>query len=191
MDKKHRIYQYLVNHSGKEIRQAHIKDVCNCTKMYTSKTLKQLINKGIVIKERRNTIRVINPYLLCSIIAFERKLPKPILFRAPIYKDMMHILNKTTHSITNTSALEILNNQKPDIIHTHVLTKDVDFLLDNFNTTKRSANLIIYPAFPPQFNNQQITKGHYLCTDYDIYIDLLQSGRTKEALEFAKENKLF
>lgn len=191
MIKKYRIYQYLINHSGKEIKQSYIKEVCNCTKMYSSKTLKQLINKGIVIRERRNTIKVINPYILCSILAFERKLPKPVLFRAPIYRDMMHILNKTTHSITNTSALEIKNKEKPRIIHAHVLVKDVDFLLDNFNTARRDANLIVYPAFPSQFNTQQINKGHYLATDLDIYVDLLQHGKTKEAISFAHENKLF
>lgn len=191
MSKKLRIYQYLVNHSGKEIKQSYIKEVCNCTKMYTSKILKQLIKKRIVLRERRNIIRVINPYLLCSIIAFERKLPKPILFRTPNYKDTIHILNKTIHSITNNSAIEVKNNKKPDIIRAHVLVKDVNFLLDNFNTTKRSANLIVYPAFPPQFNRQQLIQGHYLATDYDIYIDLLQGGRTKDALKFARKNELF
>ncbi|MHA1756014.1 MAG: hypothetical protein ACTSVV_04535, partial [Promethearchaeota archaeon] len=129
--------------------------------------------------------------ILCSVLAFERKLPKPILFKAPNYKDTIYILNKTTHSITLTSALQIKKNQRPKIIHAHVLVKDVDFLLDNFNTIRRRANLIIYPAILSQFNNQQITNGHYLATDHDIYVDLLQHGKTKEAIKFAKENTLF
>lgn len=191
MSKKLRIYQYLVNHSGKEIKQSYIKEVCNCTNMYASKALKQLANKGIIIRERRNTIRVINPYLLCAIIAFERKLQKPLLYRTPSYKDTIFILNKTLYSITGPSAVDIKQDKTPQTLYAHVLTKDINFLNDNFNTTPREANLIIYPSLPSQFNTQQIHKDHYLATDYDIYTDLLQHGRVKEAVTFAEENKLF
>ncbi|VVB76433.1 Uncharacterised protein [Candidatus Tiddalikarchaeum anstoanum] len=192
MKAKQKIYHYLVNRAGKEVWQSNISKHCSCTPVFVTKVIKELIKLGVVSKNSKNTIEVNNPFLLCSLLAVQHRLPKPVYFSTPEFEDTMLILNKTTYSIALTSAVELLNNKKPDKIHAHLLEKDMDKLFDTLNpSNEKEANLIVYPAEQHQFTRQLLIRGIYTTTEYDTYTDLLRQNNIKEALKFSKENKLF
>jgi len=190
MFKKHRIYSFLISTPYKDIKQKSIHEICNCTPEYTSKLLKKLQKKGIVEKNNKNTVKLIQPLKLCFILSFEEQQKKPLLYQITNLKDLKQVLSKTIYSITNESAILIKSDEKPKTIFAYVLGKDIDIIDENFQRVRKNPDLIVYPSDHFRFIKQQLINETFLATDFEIIVDLLKSNKTKEAMKYLIENNL-
>ncbi|MBN1923826.1 MAG: hypothetical protein JW791_03645, partial [Nanoarchaeota archaeon] len=186
-----RVYNFLLNNAYKKINQSTITTACHCTPEYTCKIIKKLKNKGVIIKNSRNSLFVNNPLILSFLLSFEQKTPTPVMYKTPGYEDAISVLNDTIYSLTLDSAEKIKQNKKPKIIQAYVLGKDLQTLDNKFTRTTRDANLVVYQADHFRFLNQQMVNNTFLATDYEIFTDLLRASKTGKAFKFAKDFKLF
>jgi DNA-binding Lrp family transcriptional regulator len=172
------IYEYLLHYSYKKIYQIDIAKFLKCSKMLVSKVVRELEVKGIIARDTKNAVAVINPLLLASHLAFEDEIIKPLYFEAPDYKDTLTVLKKSLYLITSKSAEQIKNNQEPKIITAHVLEQHLSTIKQYFNQvlTIKKANLIIYPAKPIKFLTNDIINGINLANKWQINMDLLRKN---------------
>jgi len=183
--------EFLINNAHKEIRQSIIHTMCNATPAYACKLLKELKSKGIIEKNYRNTIKVINPLMLCFLLAYEKKLPKPAMFKTTNYKNVMSVLQNTIYSFTLGTAVKIRENNQPSIIYAYVLGKDMQLLEKEFTRTRRNPDMVIYPADSFKFLKQELVNNVFTATLPDLFTDFLRAGKTSEAFRLAKKYKLF
>ncbi|MFA5302918.1 MAG: hypothetical protein WC393_00075 [Candidatus Nanoarchaeia archaeon] len=180
---KHRIYEYILNLSHKKIFQVDIAKNLHCTEMYVSKIVKELEKKGIIIKENKNALAVINPFMICCALAFEKDKEKPLYFQAPDFEDTIQVLNKITkyYALTCESANKIKKNEIPKIIQAHLLEKHIITLKENFNQVPRpeNANLIVYPANIMKFMYTNEKNGIKLANEWQILIDKIRENNLR------------
>ena len=146
---KQRIHEYLMHSAHKKVYQVDIAKDLNCTEMHVSKTIKELRKKGIIVKQGKNAVAVINPYLLCAGLAYETMPESPLYFQAPEFKDVLAVLRKAKYyCITSESAKLIKEGKVPKIITARILVKDIPLLREYFNEVihPSKANLTIYPS---------------------------------------------
>ncbi|MDD4353207.1 MAG: hypothetical protein PHN56_01980 [Candidatus Nanoarchaeia archaeon] len=190
---KLRIYEYLLRNHKLEIFTALISEKLKCSNMFVSKTIKELIAKNIAYKDAKNSVKIINPFLLATYLAYSENFPSPLFFEMPEYKDLIFILNKTLYSITLDSAVEILNNKIPSKIYAYVDEDDVEHLFNYLNPlNKESGNcLIVFPQKSEFFTSFQSINEVLLANNYQIFIDLLRVNKISAANKLLKDENLF
>jgi hypothetical protein len=144
--------------------------------MLVSKVIKELELKGIIGRDSKNSLAVINPTLLSSYLAFEQERIKPIYFQAPDYKDTIAVLKKTLYLITSKSAQEIMNNKEPKIITAYILENHLNLIKQYFNEvpSEEKANLIIYPVKPIKFLTNDSIKEINIANKWQLHMDYLR-----------------
>ncbi|MDD4353873.1 MAG: helix-turn-helix domain-containing protein [Candidatus Nanoarchaeia archaeon] len=179
---KQRIHEYLLNCAHRKVFQVEIAERLNCTQMHVSKTIRELKKKGIITKEGKNAVAVINPFLLCANLAYETEKEKPLYFQAPDFEDIMQILKKTKYyAITSESAKIIKNNKIPKIITARILNKDLPLLKEYFNEVIKpeKANLIIYLSNIMKFMLTQNHNEIELANEWQLMYDLIRENKMK------------
>lgn len=172
------IYEYLLHYSHKKIYQIDIAKFLKCSKMLVSKAIKELEAKGIIARDTKNAVAVINPLLLASYLAFEQEQPKILYFQAPDYKDVLAVLKKTLYLISSKSAEQIKKDEEPKIITAHILENHISILSKYFNQviSKEKANLIIYSAKPIKFLTNDVIKEVNIANKWQLLIDDLRKN---------------
>lgn len=186
--KKHRIYHFLLNYPNKTILQKEISNYCKVTPEYCSKIIKKLKKKKVIIKENKNTVKLINPLMLIFLLNFEEKEIKPLLFKTPSFKDTISILNRTIYSLTGESAIQIKEGKKVKKMDVLLLGKDLELIEKNFQRVRKNANLKIYIKDHFSFLNQYYKNDIALTSDAEITLFLLYQGKLKEAISFFLKN---
>ncbi|VVB74364.1 Uncharacterised protein [Candidatus Tiddalikarchaeum anstoanum] len=191
MIKRHRVYNLLINNAYKSLKQAVIPATCKCTTVYSSRLVKKLLKKNILQKHAKNSILVSNPLMLAFILGFEKDFGIPLCFKFSNYNDAITILNTTTYSLTLDSALSIKRGLVPKKLQAYVLGKDIPELMENFTTSVKDPDLIVYSSDMFRFLHQNLVNNVFTVSDWDLLVDLLANSAVNTALTFAKEFKLF
>ncbi|MDD5053967.1 MAG: hypothetical protein PHT91_03875 [Candidatus Nanoarchaeia archaeon] len=177
------IYEYLLNSCHKRVYQTDIAKDLNCSKMHVSKVIKELIIKGIIVKDSKNSVAVINPFLLCAGLAFLSEKEKPLYFQAPDFKDVLAILRKAKfYCLTSESAKAIKKGKIPETIAARILSKDINLLRQYFNEVLRlkDANLVIYPSSIMKFMLTNNYNGIDVANDWQMLLDLMKGNKLRD-----------